>query len=182
MAKILMIVGSLRKNSFQKQLAAYVETLVENRADVVYLDYGDVPFFNQDMEYPPPEAVERVRKEVEKADGVWIFSPEYNHNIPGVLKNLLDWLSRPVGNRKNPSVLRDKPLTFSCASGKSCAGYVRAALKEFASVPGARTVFHSGVGICLGAEDFQSNIQPLTEEKKAELERQAAAFLEEISR
>ena len=181
MAKILMIVGSLRKNGFHAQLSDYVEKLIGDRAEVEYLDYLDVPFFDQTVESDPPEAVLRVRKAVVEADGLWIFSPEYNHNIPGMIKNLLDWLSRPVGgNRKNPSVLRDKPFTFSCAAGKSCAGHVRNALKEFASVPGAKLVFDTGVGIKLGAEDFASDILPLTEETKAALEEQVRVFLDEI--
>ena len=51
---------------------------------------------NQDIEHPAPEAVMRVREAVREADGLWLFSPEYNHAIPGPLKNLIDWLSRPV--------------------------------------------------------------------------------------
>lgn len=177
MPKILMIIGSMRKKSINRQLAEYVESLMRDRADVLWLDYTDVPFFVQDAEFPPPSAVERVRAEVEGADAVWIFSPEYNHNIPGVLKNLLDWLSRPVGSRKGVPVLRDKPLTFSCAAGKSCARYVRTALRDFALVPGARIVHELGVGVCLGAENFAADTLPLCEETKKALAEQAEIFL-----
>ena len=96
MKKVLMIVGSLRKNSFNYQLAKQVEQMLEGRAEVSFLFYADLPFMNQDIEFPTPESVARVRSAVQETDGIWIFSPEYNFQIPGVLKNLLDWLSRPL--------------------------------------------------------------------------------------
>ena len=96
MKKVLMIVGSLRKDSFNLQLAKVAEKILKGQAEVRYLHYADLPFMNQDMEFPAPESVARVRQEVLAADGIWIFSPEYNYQIPGVLKNLLDWLSRPL--------------------------------------------------------------------------------------
>jgi chromate reductase len=111
-AKILAIVGSLRKDSFNHQLAKLVEAEVGERADFEILDYQDVPFYNQDVEFPAPEAVSRVRELVKEADGIWFFSPEYNHYFSGVLKNLLDWLSRPVGKNEAP-VLIGKPAAVS---------------------------------------------------------------------
>ena len=89
MKKVLMIVGSLRKDSFNLQLAKVAEEILKGQAEVRYLHYADMPFMNQDMEFPTPESVARVRQEVLAADGIWIFSPEYNYQIPGVLKNLL---------------------------------------------------------------------------------------------
>jgi chromate reductase len=64
------------------------------------------------LEYPAPEAVKRVRDEVKAADGIWFFTPEYNHFFTGVLKNLIDWLSRPVSD-KEPQVLAGKPAAIS---------------------------------------------------------------------
>ena len=96
MKKVLLIVGSLRKESFNLQLAKLAEEMLKDKVQVSLLQYADLPFMNQDMEFPAPESVARVRQEVLAADGIWIFSPEYNYQIPGVLKNLLDWLSRPL--------------------------------------------------------------------------------------
>ena len=96
MKNVLMIVGSLRKDSFNHQLARQVEAMLAGKAEVSFLQFADLPFMNQDIEFPAPESVARVRQAVQKADGIWIFSPEYNYQIPGVLKNLLDWLSRPL--------------------------------------------------------------------------------------
>ena len=62
--------------------------------------------------YPAPDAVKRVRDAVKSADGIWFFTPEYNHFFPGVLKNLIDWLSRPI-SVKEPQVLAGKPAALS---------------------------------------------------------------------
>lgn len=113
--KLIAIVGSLRKNSYNRQLALAAKAVIGERADFELLDYSDVPLFNEDLEYPAPEAVERVREKIKAADGVWFFTPEYNHFFTGVLKNLLDWLSRPV-SAKEPRVVIGKPAAISGAS------------------------------------------------------------------
>ena len=120
MKKVLFVVGSLRKNSFNRQLAGMAANALRE-AEYSFLDYSDVPFMNQDIENPVPEAVRRVRDEVAAADILWIFTPEYNFSYPGVLKNLLDWLSRPVDptNRKSSSVMKGKPVMFSSVAGQS---------------------------------------------------------------
>ena len=88
--KILFIIGSLRKNSFNRQLAAKCrEILLQKGAEVSELEYSTIPFMNQDSETPVPASINRVRTEVAAADGIWIFTPEYNFAVPGVLKNLL---------------------------------------------------------------------------------------------
>jgi len=110
--KILAIVGSLRKESYNRQLALTVKEVIGDRADFELLEYQDIPLMNQDIEYPAPEAVKRARDAVKYADGIWFFTPEYNHYFPGVLKNLIDWLSRPISD-KDPQVLSGKPAAIS---------------------------------------------------------------------
>lgn len=113
--KIVAVVGSLRKESYNLQLAEAVRIKVGPFADFEILDYSDVPLFNEDIEFPAPESVKRVRDKIKQADGVWFFSPEYNHFFTGVLKNLIDWLSRPI--RENEAqVLAGKPAAVSGAS------------------------------------------------------------------
>ena len=102
--KIIAIVGSLRKDSLNRQLALETGRLIVDKVDFELLDYSDVPLLNQDYEYPAPDAVKRVRGIVKAADGIWFFTPEYNHYFSGVLKNLIDWLSRPVSETE-PQVL-----------------------------------------------------------------------------
>jgi chromate reductase len=110
--KIVAIVGSLRKESYNRQLALAAKEVIGERADFELLEYQDVPLFNQDIEYPAPDAVKRVREKVKSADGIWFFTPEYNHFFPGVLKNLIDWLSRPISDEE-PQVLAGKPVAIS---------------------------------------------------------------------
>ncbi len=110
--KLLAIVGSLRKDSFNRQLALAAEKALGGEAEMVILNYTDVPLMNEDIEFPAPEAVRRVREAVKAADGLWFFTPEYNHSIPGVLKNLIDWLSRKPGEKES-AVLWRKPAAFS---------------------------------------------------------------------
>lgn len=109
---IIAIVGSLRKDSYNKQLAVAAQSVVGDLAELEILDYSDVPLLNQDIEYPAPDAVKRVREKVKAADGIWFFTPEYNHFFPGVLKNLIDWLSRPI-SKEEPQVLAGKPAAIS---------------------------------------------------------------------
>lgn len=109
---ILAIVGSLRQGSFNRQLALAAQAELGERAAFTLLDYADVPLLNQDFEYPAPEPVRRVREAVKAADGLWFFTPEYNHTFPGVLKNLIDWLSRPVSETEK-QVLSRKPAAIS---------------------------------------------------------------------
>ena len=110
--KILAIVGSLRKDSYNRQLALAAKRVLGEEAELELLEYGEVPLLNQDLEFPAPEAVRRVREAVKAADGIWFFTPEYNHYFPGVLKNLLDWLSRPVSKSEH-QVLAGKPAAIS---------------------------------------------------------------------
>ncbi|MDD4668548.1 MAG: NAD(P)H-dependent oxidoreductase [Candidatus Methanomethylophilus sp.] len=110
--RILAVVGSLREQSLNRQLAVLAGQALGNRAVFEVLDYRDIPLFDQDEEFPAPAAVARVRRQVLEADALWFFSPEYNHFFPGVLKNLVDWLSRPPAPDE-PPVLVGKPAALS---------------------------------------------------------------------
>ncbi len=110
--KILAVVGSLRKNSYNRQLALLVKEAIGEKAEFEILDYEDIPFMNQDIEFPAPASIQRVREEVKAADAIWFFTPEYNHYFSGVLKNLLDWLSRPI-SKSEGQVLAGKPTAIS---------------------------------------------------------------------
>ncbi len=182
MKKILMIVGSLRRNSFNRRLAREIEALVGSRAEFRYLDISSFPFMNQDIEFPAPAAVQRARDEVIAADGIWICSPEYNHSIPGVLKNALDWLSRPMdADRKTPSAISGKPVTLSCAAGRSAAGYVRPALGDFAETCSMKLIGGEGLGVSLDAEAYRTDSRILTEAERRALMEQIDSFLEALN-
>lgn len=98
--KIIAILGSLRKKSYNKQLLEEIIKLTNDsiKFEVFTPDY--VPLFNEDIEFPPPESVKILREKIKSCDGILFLSPEYNHSIPGSLRNLLDWLSRPIEKGK----------------------------------------------------------------------------------
>jgi NAD(P)H-dependent FMN reductase len=152
------------------------------KAEVSFLNYGDLPFMNQDIEFPPPESVSRVRQAVQEADGIWIFSPEYNYQIPGVLKNLLDWLSRPVapGAPRDSAVSAGKAVTISGVAGRSGAAGVRKNLSALLSVMSMKLIGGTGTGISLDAEAYRTGVLCLSEENAAALQKQMAAFLDAI--
>ena len=97
MSKIVVIVGSLRRESINKKLATALTKLAKPGTEFTVARIDDLPLFNQDQEPHPPAAVTRLKREIEAADGVLIVTPEYNRSIPGVLKNAIDWASRPYG-------------------------------------------------------------------------------------
>lgn len=179
MKKVLMIVGSMRKHSFNRQLAQHIRELLEGKAEVSVLEYADIPFMNQDIEVPPPESVARVRQAVQAADGIWIVSPEYNFQIPGVLKNLLDWLSRPLdpSDPQRISAVSGKRVTVSSAAGKSAGAGVRKNLSNLLGVMSMNVIGGMGTGIALGADSFLSDKLILSDKNREDLDAQLALFL-----
>lgn len=117
MKKILAIVGSLRKNSWNRQVAEAAKEMLAGEAEFEILDYSEVPMMNEDWEANPPAAVSKAREKVAEADGLWFFTPEYNHGIPGVLKNLIDWLSRPLPNGDRAVILGKKAAISGATVG-----------------------------------------------------------------
>lgn len=177
--KILLIAGSLRKQSFNRQLAEKIAQIIGERADVSFLEYADVPFFNQDKEFPVPPPVARVRKQFQDADGIWICTPEYNGAVPGVLKNLLDWVSRPLvpGDFSSGTAASGKTVTLSGAGGKNATRSVRSDLHRLLSFMRMDVVFDDGSGFAADSQAFQTDRLSLTEENLALLKEQADAFL-----
>lgn len=178
MKKILFIVGSLREGSFNRQLAREAEQMIGARAEVTYLDYKDVPLINQDIEFPEPEAVGRLRATVKEADGIWVFTPEYNFSYPGHVKNLFDWLSRPVvaNDYETPTVINGKKVALSGAGGKMATAKCREKLTELLTFLKA-DVMEPHTGIALNVEAWTEGRMILSDEQKAALMNQVEAFL-----
>lgn len=184
MKKILFVIGSLRKQSFNRELSETVKSMLQSKAKVTELDYFQVPFINQDDEYPAPQAVTDARKAVAEADGVWIFSPEYNYSYPGHVKNLIDWLSRPVdpADRNAPTVLAGKKFTLTGAGGKAATAGCRKLLTTLLTVLKADVMTEEQTGIALNTEAWTEGRMILTEEQKTQLAKQAELFLEFIEK
>jgi chromate reductase len=110
--KLVAIVGSLRKDSYNRQLANTIQKRYADQFELEILDIGLLPHYNQDEENNPALSVLEFKKKVKEADGVIMITPEYNWSIPGVFKNALDWLSRV------DKVLIGKPvMTAGAATG-----------------------------------------------------------------
>lgn len=92
--KVIAIVGSLRKDSYNLQLVKTIEQRYVDLFDIEVVNIGKLPFYNEDDEHTPTEEVVRYKQKVTEADALIICTPEFNWSIPGVLKNALDWLSR----------------------------------------------------------------------------------------
>jgi len=95
--QIAVIVGSLRKDSFNRKLATAIARLAPAEFTFKQLEIGDLPLYNQDDDAQPAAAVKRLKAEILAAQGLLFVTPEYNRSIPGVLKNALDHASRPYG-------------------------------------------------------------------------------------
>ncbi|MER5942650.1 NAD(P)H-dependent oxidoreductase [Streptomyces sp. NPDC001928] len=99
--RILALVGSLRAGSHNRQLAEAAVKLAPEGAEVVLFEgLADIPFYNEDIdvEGSVPTAAAALREAAQASDAFLFFSPEYNGTIPAVLKNAIDWLSRPYGS------------------------------------------------------------------------------------
>ena len=92
-----VIVGSLRKDSFNRKFANALTALADSQVEFHFIEIGDLPLYSQDHEGEPVPSVKRLKAAIAAADGILFVTPEYNRSIPGVLKNALDHASRPYG-------------------------------------------------------------------------------------
>lgn len=95
--KILGIVGSLRKDSYNRAALKAAQELVPDEAVLELIELDGIPVFNQDHEKQPPAAVVEFKRQILAADAILFSTPEYNYSVPGGLKNAIDWASRPYG-------------------------------------------------------------------------------------
>lgn len=99
---IAVIVGSLRRDSFNRKLATAMEKLAPSDFTFKQLRIDDLPLYNQDDDENPAESVKRLKSELKSAQGLLFVTAEYNRSIPGVLKNAIDHASRPYGQSAWP--------------------------------------------------------------------------------
>ena len=227
MKHIVFIIGSLRKDSFNRQLAMVAESLLKDRFVISYLDFENIPYFNQDLESSivnsqqstdnsqcsksvsessssshrsedgeleagcrcfadsPVEAYGRmslsiIRQQILDCDGIWVFTPEYNRSYPGLLKNLFDWLSRPmdISNPTNATAVQGKKITVSGAGGSNKTASCREKLNELLHFIKMDVMTEPQTGIALGKEAWTNGVFKLTDEQLSELKMQAEKFAE----
>jgi chromate reductase len=117
MPSILCLSGSLRAASSSKAVVETICRKLADEAEFSRFDIGSLPHYNADLD-PLPETVDALKAAIAAADGVIIVTPEYNYSVPGVLKNAIDWASRPG----YASVLKDKPVFIASVSGGALGG------------------------------------------------------------
>jgi chromate reductase len=110
--KVLGIAGSLRKASFNRAALKAAQGLMPAGSNLEIFDLPDVPGFNQDQEKNPPVQITNLKSRIRAADAVLFVTPEYNYSIPGVLKNTIDWASRPYAD----NAWKGKPAAVMGAS------------------------------------------------------------------
>lgn len=110
--RLLGIAGSLRRGSYNRAALRVATTLVPEGATLETFDLAGIPGFNEDDERTPPATVVELKRRIRAADAVLIVTAEYNYSVPGVLKNAIDWASRPYGD----SAWSGKPAAIMGAS------------------------------------------------------------------
>jgi chromate reductase, NAD(P)H dehydrogenase (quinone) len=122
--RVLAFAGSIRKESFNRKLLVNSQALAPEGMDIEIFDIDEIPVYNMDLEPDFPAAVVALKAKIKAADGVLIAVPEHNFSFSGVLKNVLDWISRPASD----GILEGKPVIVQSAS-PSWAGGLRAQIQ-----------------------------------------------------
>lgn len=110
--RILGIAGSLRRDSYNRAALRAATELAPEGASIETFELDGIPGFNEDEEQNPPAKVVELKKRIREADAILFVTPEYNYSVPGVLKNAIDWASRPYGD----SAWNGKPAAIMGAS------------------------------------------------------------------
>jgi chromate reductase len=133
--RLIGMSGSLRSGSYSNAVLETLRDKFSGRAEIVIWDLGTIPLYNQDFEGEKrPAPVKELLSAISESDGLLLCAPEFNHSIPGVLKNALDWASRPAFT----SVMAYKPVAIMATSrgplgGARCLEHMRVALDSMLS-------------------------------------------------
>jgi chromate reductase len=167
--KIAAIVGSLRKESFNKKVAENIIRLAPDSLEIELVEIGQLPHYNEDLDHDnPPTEWTAFREKIKTFDGVFFFTPEYNRSVSGVLKNALDVGSRPYGK----SAWNGKPAAVASATmsplGATLANHTLRQSLVFLNMPvmqqpeiylgSAQELFEDGGQVTAESEDFLRTI------------------------
>jgi chromate reductase len=136
---IVALSGSLREKSYNTSLLKAVASMAPDSVTIELLDIHEFPLFNEDLEKTFPEAVQKVKEKIAHADGIIISTPEYNRSISGVLKNAIDWISRPEGN----NTFAGKPtIVMGASNGLNGTAIAQQDLKKIMLYLGTKLIPH----------------------------------------
>jgi chromate reductase len=177
--RVLGISGSLRHGSYNQALLREAAERLPAGAELVEFDrLGEIPPYDADLEETgeTPEPVEALRQAMREADAVLVATPEYNHSIPGVLKNALDWASRPAGQ----SALSGTPAAVIGAStGMFGAVWAQAEARKVLGALGGRVVERE-LPVARAAELYRDGRLELSPEQSDQLEGLLAELAAEV--
>ncbi|PZM16705.1 NADPH-dependent FMN reductase [Rhizobium tubonense] len=179
MKKVAVLVGSLRSDSINRKLAEVLARLAQHRLEFDIVDLSDVPLYNEDLWKNVPEAISELKRRLAEADGVLFVSPEYNRSFTAVLKNAIDWGSRPYGQNvfsgKPGAVVGTSPGAIGSAVGQSQLRTVLAAIHVV-------TMGQPEVYLSWKDDMFDGDLNVVNESTKAFLDNWAAHFARWIER
>lgn len=185
MTGVAAVAGSLRGGSLNRRLlTAAIEHVPAGLEILVFDDLAGVPLFNEDLERAQPDgpgSVATLRRLVSSADGVLLATPEYNQSVPGVMKNLVDWLSRPDG----AGVLTDKPAAvMGATTGPWGTRYAQKELRHVLTAAGAIVMPQPMLFVPRGEEAFDADgrlVEPDTAQRLALLLRSFERWIRLVS-
>jgi chromate reductase, NAD(P)H dehydrogenase (quinone) len=176
--RVLGISGSLRRDSLNSALLRAAAERLPAGAELVELDgLGEIPLYDADREEAgAPLPVRRLREAIRGADAVLVATPEYNHSIPGVLKNALDWASRPAGQ----SALNGVPAaTIGASTGMFGAVWAQAETRKVLGALGGRVV-EAELPIARAAEQYVDGELQLNPQQSEQLEQILAELVSAV--
>ncbi|HEX6115482.1 MAG TPA: NAD(P)H-dependent oxidoreductase [Solirubrobacterales bacterium] len=179
--RVLAIPGSVRAGSLNARLLRHVAEQAPAGVDVeLYGGLKSIPPYDEDDDTDaPPAEVAALREAIERADAILIATPEYNHSIPGILKNALDWASRP----HTTSTLRNKPVAVTGAStGRFGAVWAQAEARKVLGATGARVIDTEAVAIALAHDAFDAKGRLTTTDHEVGLLRILDDLASEVER
>lgn len=179
---VVAFAGSLRQASYNRALLVACQELAPEGLTLQIVSLDTVPLFNEDLERADPTGpagVIALREAIRGADGVLIATPEYNHGVPGVLKNAIDWLSRPP----RASVLDRKPLAILGASpGMTGTARAQTQLRQAFGFTNSPCMLQPEVLIAEARERFDDELRLVHDRSRAAVSRFLVSFVAWIQR
>jgi chromate reductase, NAD(P)H dehydrogenase (quinone) len=178
MTRILGIAGSLRRSSYNRGLIRAAAELAPEGTAFETFDVRSLPHYDADLEaLLEPAPVEALKDAIRRADAIVISTPEYNHGVPGALKNAIDWASRPAA----ASVLRGKPVAILGAGGRSGTSHAQEQLRRHLRATRAEVVEQPVLEISHAWEHFDGNGNLTTPELRDQVEQLMLALTDRVT-